>query len=216
MVHKYTHDTVTIKNKGLSAVLKNQINIMTKTLDKANQEGIKEPKTRKHKGFMKDERTLLQEGATEPDSTTVTYIDEPQDKSPTTTSEIEVDIWKKEDNLFTRLTKPWKKGKGQGNPQTGKDRTGSNRRGLSVSEVKQVDNATHHLDIPPDTKFSTKVSQKPLTPPQRKYLYESIDMMLKASVIEQCLPDQVKCVSPTMLAQKVHTSSELTLEEFQH
>ena len=45
MVHEYTHDTVAIKNKGLSAVLENQINIMSKTLDEANQEGIKEPKT---------------------------------------------------------------------------------------------------------------------------------------------------------------------------
>ena len=46
--------------------------------------------------------------------------------------------------------------------------------------------------------------------------YESIDTMLKAGIIEQCLPDQVKCVSPTTLAQKVHTSLGLTLEELQH
>ena len=58
---------------------------------------------------MKDERMLPQEGTTEPDSTIVTYIDEPQDESPTTTTEIEVNIWKDKDNLFTRLTKPWKK-----------------------------------------------------------------------------------------------------------
>ena len=87
---------------------------------------------------------------------------------------------------------------------------------LSVSEVKQVDNAVHYLDIPPGTKFSTKVGQKPLTPPQRKYLYESIDTMLKADIIEQCLPDQVKCVSPTTLAQKAHGSPGLNLEELQH
>ena len=46
---------------------------------------------------------------------------------------------------------------------------------LSVSEVKMVDNAVHHLDLPPDATFPLKVHQKPLTPPQRRYLYESID-----------------------------------------
>ena len=40
--------------------------------------------------------------------------------------------------------------------------------------------------------------------------------MLKASVIKQCLPDQVKSVSRTTLAKKAHTSSGLTLEEMQH
>src|ERR1700678_610772 len=45
---------------------------------------------------------------------------------------------------------------------------------------------------------------------------ESIDTMLEAGIIKQCLPDQVKCVSPMMLAQKVHSGSGLTLEELQH
>src|SRR5271168_4155412 len=83
-------------------------------------------------------------------------------------------------------------------------------------QLMQVENATHYLDIVPGTTFSTKVGQKPLTPPQRKYLYESIDTMLEAGIIKQCLPDQVKCVSPTTLAQKVHSGSGLTLEELQH
>ena len=55
---------------------------------------------------------------------------------------------------------------------------------LSVSKVKVVDNATHRLDIPADTTFPMKVHQRPLTPPQRRYLYDSIDTMLKAGVIE--------------------------------
>ena len=72
------------------------------------------------------------------------------------------------------------------------------------------------MDIPPGATFSTKVRQKSLTPPQRKYLYDSIDTMLKADIIEQCLPDQVKCVSPTTLAQKAHSNRGLNLEELQH
>ena len=73
---------------------------------------------------------------------------------------------------------------------------------LSVTEVKQVKGAVHQLDIPPEATFSTKVNQKPLTPPQKKYLYDSTNTMLEAGVIKQCTPEQVKCVSPTTLAQK--------------
>ncbi|KAF8240162.1 hypothetical protein L208DRAFT_1214928, partial [Tricholoma matsutake] len=75
---------------------------------------------------------------------------------------------------------------------------------LSFGEVFPVDNAVHTLDIPADAAFSKKVHQKRLTPPQRQYLHMKIDEMLAAGVIEQCEPGQVKCVSPTTLAQKVH------------
>ena len=87
---------------------------------------------------------------------------------------------------------------------------------LSVSEVKQVDGAVHRLNIEPDAKFSTKVHQKPLTPPQRRYLHEKLQGMLDADIIEPCEPGQVKCVSPTMLAQKTHKGAGLTLNELQH
>ena len=40
--------------------------------------------------------------------------------------------------------------------------------------------------------------------------------MLEADIIEQCSPDQVKCASPTTLAQKAHSGPGLTLEELQH
>ncbi|KIJ89815.1 hypothetical protein K443DRAFT_117488, partial [Laccaria amethystina LaAM-08-1] len=75
---------------------------------------------------------------------------------------------------------------------------------LSVSEVTPVEGAIHRLNIDPDAKFSTKVHQKPLTPPQRQYLYEKLQAMLDADIIEPCEPGQVKCVSPTTLAQKTH------------
>ena len=87
---------------------------------------------------------------------------------------------------------------------------------LSVSEVKMVDNAIHRLDIPPDTSFPLKVNQKPLTPPQCHYLYNSIDTMLEASIIEACKPEDVKCISATTLAQKTHQGKSLDLGELQH
>jgi len=87
---------------------------------------------------------------------------------------------------------------------------------LSVSEVTQVEGAVHRLNIDPNARFSTKVHQKPLTPPQRKYLHEKLQAMLDADIIEPCEPGQVKCVSPTTLAQKTHEGAGLSLEELQH
>ncbi|KAG5633621.1 hypothetical protein H0H81_006479, partial [Sphagnurus paluster] len=87
---------------------------------------------------------------------------------------------------------------------------------LSVSEVTTVEGAVHKLHIDKDAKFSTKVYQKPTTPPQKKYLHESIDAMLSAGIIEQCNPSEVKCVSPTTLAQKAHQGLGLSLEELQY
>jgi len=86
---------------------------------------------------------------------------------------------------------------------------------LLVSKVFPVDGAVHMLNILVDAMFLKKVHQKPLTPPQRQYLHTKINEMLAAGVIEQCKPGQVKCVSPTTLAQKVHKGG-LTLEELQH
>ena len=86
---------------------------------------------------------------------------------------------------------------------------------LSISEVHQVPNAVHHLNVPPNAKFSTKVHQHPLTPPQRQYLNKKIDEMLDTRIIEQVEPSCVKCVSPTTLAQKAHEGGGLTLEELQ-
>ncbi|TFK60705.1 hypothetical protein BDN72DRAFT_779058, partial [Pluteus cervinus] len=75
---------------------------------------------------------------------------------------------------------------------------------LSVKEVFPVKDAVHKLNIPEDATFSKKVRQKPVTPPQRKFLHEKIDEMLEAGIIESCQPEDVKCVSPTTLAQKAH------------
>ncbi|TFK59056.1 hypothetical protein BDN72DRAFT_737521, partial [Pluteus cervinus] len=75
---------------------------------------------------------------------------------------------------------------------------------LSVKEVNHVKDAVHKLNIAKDIIFSKKVRQKPTTPPQRQYLHEKIDEMLEAGIIESCKPEDVKCVSPTTLAQKTH------------
>ena len=147
-------------------------------------------------------------------------------------SEVDVGALKNDANLFTRLTQPHKPERVQELLQLitiGDDLSVDERQkvrdlissfadifALSVSEVKVANNAVHHLDIPPETTFPMKVHQKPLTPPQRRYLYDSIDTMLEAGIIEACNPEDVKCISPTTLAQKTHQGKGLALGELQH
>ena len=144
-------------------------------------------------------------------------------------SEISIEAFQGNNKLFTRLDNPFKPERVEEVLRLvtiGDDLSPDQRQkvqdlvrsfvdifALSVNEVKVADNATHRLDIPKDATFSMKVHQRPLTPPQRKYLYESIDMILEAGVIEPCKPEEVKCISPTTLAQKAHQgnyNTELT------
>ena len=242
-VHEYTGDTVTIENNGLSAVLKNQIGTITNVHNETNKRSWRQHKDSKrsertlplkevHKKIPNNDEQTVDIAHIESKEPKITVDSKLQDDNTTPEIEIEVDNLRSDDKLYTRLTDPWKKERVEEilkQVQIGPDLTEDERSkvqefitewadvfALSVNEVKQVDDAVHYLDIPPGTKFSTKVGQKPLTPPQRKYLYDSIDTMLKADIIEQCLPDQVKCVSPTTLAQKVHNNPGLNLEELQH
>ena len=87
---------------------------------------------------------------------------------------------------------------------------------LSVHEVRLVKDVVHQLNIHPDAVFSTKVHQRPLMLPQQQYLHTNIDTMLKAGIIEACKPEEVKCISSTMLAQKAHQGKGLLLTELRH
>jgi hypothetical protein len=86
----------------------------------------------------------------------------------------------------------------------------------SLSEVLPVPGAEHQLNIPQDTTFHKRVHQKALTPPQTKFLHRKIDEMLTAGIIKKAPADAVKCCTTTVLAQKAHEQSGLTLEELQH
>ncbi|KIM85939.1 hypothetical protein PILCRDRAFT_24852, partial [Piloderma croceum F 1598] len=67
---------------------------------------------------------------------------------------------------------------------------------LSVSEVKAVKNGEHKLDIKPGTTFSTKVANRPLSPPQKAYFNKVLDELLLAGVIRPIAAVDVKCCSP--------------------
>ncbi|CAK5275949.1 unnamed protein product [Mycena citricolor] len=84
---------------------------------------------------------------------------------------------------------------------------------LSVSEVFLVEGATYAAKILPDHKFSTKVHQKPMTPPQEAYLQAQTQKLVEAGVIRPIHPRDVKCVSPIKLAQKEHDGAALLHKE---
>ena len=186
------------------------------------------------KAVLRNQALTANQTSHQPTSTPAICVitDEPQRDDDEQTSEINLEAFQGDNNLFTRLTQPFK-------PERvdevlrlvtiGNDLSPDERQkvqdlvrsfadifALSVSEVKVVDNTTHRLDIPTDTTFPMKVHQRPLTPPQRRYLYDSIDTMQEAGVIEACKPEDVKCISPTTLAQKAHQGKGHSLTELQH
>ena len=205
-LHDYEADEVTIKGDKGVTVLKNQF---------YTREASKQPATR-----------------TTPPICIVTEDEQGSEEEEETNAEIDVGDSQANEHLFTRKTEPFKPERVAeilrlvtiGNDLSEEERlkvrdlisSFADIFALSVHEVQQVEGAVHKLNIPPDATFSKKVHQKPLTAPQRQYLNKSIDTMLEAGIIEPCTPEEVKCVSPTTLAQKTHQGKGLTLEELQH
>jgi len=188
-----------------------------------------------HNAHIEDELTdIVNEVPEEPTSTPVCIISEDElGMNDDHTAEIPIEELASDNaNIFTCMTDPFKPARVEeiqrlvtvGDDLSNKEHAQvklliaefADVFALSVSEVKQVDGAVHRLNIEPNAKFSTKVHQKPLTPPQRRYLHEKLQTMLDADIIEPCEPGQVKCVSPTTLAQKTHEGAGLTLDELQH
>ena len=54
---------------------------------------------------------------------------------------------------------------------------------LSMSKVTVVEGAAHHLDIPRDKQFKTKVNQRPESPLQKEFFYGVLNKMLTAGII---------------------------------
>jgi hypothetical protein len=172
-IHSYESDEITVHGKGGKTIMYNQSHIMTK-----------------------------QQSASQPAKTTPICIvtEESQPHGEEEFSEVDVGALKKDVNLFTRMTDPHKPERVEellrlitiGDDLSTEEKQAVEKLisdfadifALAVSEVKTVEDAVHHLDIPPEATFSLKVQQKPLTPPQRRYLYESIDTMLEAGVIK--------------------------------
>jgi hypothetical protein len=62
---------------------------------------------------------------------------------------------------------------------------------LAMSEVNTVPGAVHKLNIPPETKFHTRIGQRSLNPAQKEYLHMKVDKMVKAGIITPIHPRDV-------------------------
>ncbi|KAG1759515.1 hypothetical protein EDD22DRAFT_761891, partial [Suillus occidentalis] len=56
---------------------------------------------------------------------------------------------------------------------------------LAVSEVFPIDFKMSKLTFPEGTRFNTKVNQRPLTPPQRTFLYDRLNMLESTGIIHR-------------------------------
>jgi len=211
---------------------------VTRTKRKHSEGGTIEPPTREvtdHESCIKTYPTnITDEVPTQSTATPVCIVSEDMPETNTDqVAEIPTDeLTSDTANIFTRMSDPFKAARVEEILQQitiGDDLTSGEKAqvralisefadvfALSVSEVTPVEGAVHQLNIEPDARFSTKVHQKPLTLPQCRYLYEKLQTMLDANIIEPCEPGQVKCVSPTTLAQKTHQGTGLMLDELQH
>ncbi|KII91258.1 hypothetical protein PLICRDRAFT_680690, partial [Plicaturopsis crispa FD-325 SS-3] len=63
---------------------------------------------------------------------------------------------------------------------------------LSVGEVKPVKGATHHLNLPANTKLKWKVHQQPLFGEKQEYFFSHVDAMLEAGIIAPIAAEDVK------------------------
>jgi hypothetical protein len=88
---------------------------------------------------------------------------------------------------------------------------------LSVREVVPIPGAEHHIHIQPDVTFPKKIPhQRQLTGAQHAYMSNAIDKLVKADIIESICTEDVECVLPITLVQKVHVKEGLTLNELRH
>ncbi|KIJ96626.1 hypothetical protein K443DRAFT_28104, partial [Laccaria amethystina LaAM-08-1] len=75
---------------------------------------------------------------------------------------------------------------------------------LLLSEVNLIPGAVHKLNIPEDTTFCTKIPQCSFNPDQHAFMEAKVDEMLKGGIIRPIHPGDVRCVVPSVLAQKTH------------
>jgi len=87
---------------------------------------------------------------------------------------------------------------------------------LSLSEVNLVPGMVHKLDIPESATFHTKIPQRSFNPDQRTFMAAKVQEMLKGGIIRPMHPGEVRCVAPSVLAQKAHKNTGLSLDELKH
>jgi hypothetical protein len=178
-------------------------------------------------------RTTVEDIPDEDEPRPIYTITTESTNSPDATGTTQPDVITNLDkSIFTRFTKPNKPERVQKILELvtiGDDLTMSEREAvrdlivefadcfaLSVSEVKAVKNGEHKLDIKPGTTFSTKVANRPFSPPQKAYFNKVLDELLLAGVTRPIAAEDVKCCSPITIPWKAHSSGGLTINELIH
>ncbi|KAF7372353.1 Retrovirus-related Pol polyprotein from transposon 17,6 [Mycena venus] len=84
---------------------------------------------------------------------------------------------------------------------------------LSMSEVFFVDWWKHHIDVDPNAKLPTRISQRPLTEKQKEWFYNILDEMEASHVIQRVPGEFLKCLNSTNLAPKEAGKTGITRAE---
>jgi hypothetical protein len=85
-----------------------------------------------------------------------------------------------------------------------------------MSEVNMVPEAVHKLNIPPETKFRTRIPQRSMNPAQKEYLHAKVNEMVEAGIIAPIHPRDVHAVAPVVFSKKTHDGQGLPLDELKH
>jgi len=87
---------------------------------------------------------------------------------------------------------------------------------LSLNEVDLIPGAIHKLNIPEDATFRTKIPQHSFNLDQCAFMEVKVNEMLKGGIIHSIHPRDVKCVAPSVLAQKTHENTGLSSDKLKH
>jgi hypothetical protein len=87
---------------------------------------------------------------------------------------------------------------------------------LAMSEVNTVPGAVHKLNIPPETKFRTRIPQRSMNPAQKEYLHAKVNEMIEAGIVTLIHPRDVCAVAPVVFSKKTHEGQGLPLNKLKH
>jgi hypothetical protein len=87
---------------------------------------------------------------------------------------------------------------------------------LAMSKVNTVPGVVHKLNIPPGTKFCTRIPQRSLNPVQKEYLHAKVNEMVRVEIIAPVHPRDVRAVAPAVFSKKTHKGQGLLPDELKH
>lgn len=86
---------------------------------------------------------------------------------------------------------------------------------LDISEVPCCPHTEHTLTVDPSIKLTRKPFGRPLSEPEMIAAKEQVDKLLAGNVIERCIPEDVECCSPIVIASKPMKGEEVDIDTIQ-